>query len=130
MISELKFSGLGGQRSCERPLFMPEEFAFHEALGNRGAIHDDEVSMSARASLMDQFCDQVFPCSGLTLNKNCCLVVLRHFYDELGDLLNCGTVSNEANLRSAQQMFVFPIRILSTDFNILDRPVHGQKELR
>src|SRR5437867_3177211 len=98
MISELKFSGLGGQRSCERPLFMAEEFAFHEALGNRGAIHDDERSISPRASLMDQFRYQVFACSGLTLNKNCRLIVLRHFQDQLGDILNCRTVSNEPNL--------------------------------
>src|SRR5438094_6885952 len=111
MISDLEFSGLGGQRSCERPLFMAEEFAFHEALGNRGTIHDDERSISPRTSLMDQFCDQVFACSGLTLNKNCRLVVLRHFQYQLGDLLNCGTVSNEANLRTARRKFVFPIRI-------------------
>ena len=52
-----KASALGG-RSSERPPYMAEQLAFEQRFGNRSAVHDDEVLLSAMALRVKSTRDQ------------------------------------------------------------------------
>src|SRR6202007_1469663 len=69
-IGQLESACLLHQRAGERPLFVPEQFAFHEARRYRCTIEANETAITTRTEVMNRPCDEFFPSASFTVQEH------------------------------------------------------------
>ena len=69
-MGQLESSWLALRGARERALFVAEQLAFEQRLGDRRAIDRDERSVGARAQRVQRSGEEFFPSSALTLEED------------------------------------------------------------
>src|SRR6185295_19640284 len=89
---EAALAPIGG--AGERALFVAEDLALEQRLGNRGAVDRDERKAGARAELMDGLRDQFLAGARLTRDEHRC-AGRRRLLDDLVDLPHLRAVADD-----------------------------------
>src|ERR1700758_2046624 len=104
VLGKLKAPGFLCCSSCKSSLLVSEEFTFHEARGNSGAVHFDETVVVAGTAPMNRTSNQFLPSSRLSRNQNG-RVCRSHGSDLFQDFNNARTVTDDVgNAAFAQEV--------------------------
>ena len=100
-VRGLKQAGLVRHCAGEAAFFVAEEFAVHEVIGNRAAVHRDERATSAGTAFMDQARDQLLASAGFTADVHRCLTACE-FGDVEANGLHDGRVAEQLQTRACR----------------------------
>jgi hypothetical protein len=102
----LEFSGVSGNRSGERALFMTEELAFLQPLWNRRAVDVDEGPVGTQRGIVDGLGYELFPGAALAGDENRDLG-LEHLFDLVIDLSHsCRRTDDAPQVVTVRELFL------------------------